>query len=193
LNRASERWEWAYSKKFDWRNVSRGCPGWFDKPRFSESFSALRCLISGSEFSRVVGVYRDDGGSHRHQKRRTNMGLKITGREVNGVAVLALEGRIVLGEETVTFREKVKGLLAAGEKKLVLDLKGVTLIDSSGLGALVAAHSSAHSSGATLGLCNLGSRTNELLQITRLVTVFEVFNSEADAVLAMSKAASAAH
>ena len=120
------------------------------------------------------------------------MALKITDREVNGVAVLALEGRIVLGEETVTFREKVKGLLAAGEKKIVLDLKDVTLIDSSGLGALVAAHSSAQSSGATLGLCNLGSRTNELLQITRLVTVFEVSNSEADAVLAMSKAASAA-
>jgi anti-sigma B factor antagonist len=73
------------------------------------------------------------------------MALKITDREVNGVAVLALEGRIVLGEETVTLREKVKGLLAAGEKKLVLDLKDVTLIDSSGLGALVAAHSSAQS------------------------------------------------
>jgi anti-sigma B factor antagonist len=120
------------------------------------------------------------------------MALKITDREVNGVAVLALEGRIVLGEETVTLREKVKGLLAAGEKKLVLDLKDVTLIDSSGLGALVTAHSSAQSSGAVLWLCNLGSRTNELLQITRLVTVFEVSNSEADAVLAMSKAASAA-
>ena len=120
------------------------------------------------------------------------MALKITDREVNGVAVLTLEGRIVLGEETVTLREKAKGLLATGKNKIVLDLKDVTLIDSSGLGALVAAHSSAQSSGATLGLCNLGSRTNELLQITRLVTVFEVFDSQADAVLAMSKTASAA-
>jgi anti-sigma B factor antagonist len=119
------------------------------------------------------------------------MALKITDREVDGVAVLALEGRIVLGEETVALREKVKGLLAAGKKKLVLDLKNVSMIDSSGLGALVTAHSSAKSAGATLRLCNLGTRTNELLQMTRLVTVFEVSASEADAVRAMKQAASA--
>jgi len=120
------------------------------------------------------------------------MALNITSGEVNDVAVVWLDGRIVLGEESVALREKVKGLLAAGKNKIVLDLKNVTMIDSSGLGALVTAHSSAQSSGATLWLCNLGSRTNELLQMTRLVTVFEVSNSEADAVLAMSKAASAA-
>jgi anti-sigma B factor antagonist len=119
------------------------------------------------------------------------MALKITEREVDGVNVLALDGRIVLGDETIALREKVKGLLAAGRKKLVLDLKNVTLIDSSGLGALVTAHSSAKSSGATLRLCNLGAHTNELLQITRLVTVFEVSNSEAEAVRAMTSAASA--
>ena len=119
------------------------------------------------------------------------MALKITDSEVDGVEVLALEGRIVLGEETVALREKVKGLLAAGKKKIVLDLKNVSMIDSSGLGALVTAHSSAKSAGATLRLCNLGSRTNELLQMTRLVTVFEVSDSEADAVRAMTKAASA--
>jgi anti-sigma B factor antagonist len=120
------------------------------------------------------------------------MGLKITDREVNGVGVLILEGRIVLGEESLALREEVKGLLAAGKNNIVLDLKNVTTIDSSGLGALVTAHSSAKSRGAVLWLCNLGSRTNELLQITRLVTVFEVFDSQADAVLAMSKTASAA-
>jgi len=119
------------------------------------------------------------------------MALKITDNEVDGVEVLALDGRIVLGPETVALREKVKGLLAAGKKKIVLDLKNVTVIDSSGLGALVTAHSSAKSAGATLRLCNLGTRTNELLQMTRLLTVFEVSDSEADAVRAMSKAASA--
>jgi anti-sigma B factor antagonist len=118
------------------------------------------------------------------------MALRITERETDGLVLLALDGRIVLGEESVALRGRVKGLLAAGKKKIVLDLKNVTLIDSSGLGALVAAHSSAQSSGATLGLCNLGSRANELLQVTRLVTVFEVSDSEADAVLAMSKTAS---
>jgi anti-sigma B factor antagonist len=119
------------------------------------------------------------------------MALKITDREVDGVAVLTLDGRIVLGEETVALREKVKGLLAAGKKKIVLDLQNVSMIDSSGLGALVTAHSSAKSTGATLRLCNLGTRTDELLQMTRLVTVFEVSDSEADAVRAMSKGASA--
>jgi anti-sigma B factor antagonist len=115
------------------------------------------------------------------------MALKITDREVDGVSVVTLDGRIVLGEATTALREKVKGLLGAGKKKLVLDLKGVSMIDSSGLGALVAAHSSAKSGGASLRLCNLGTRTNELLQMTRLVTVFEVSNSEADALRSFSK------
>jgi len=119
------------------------------------------------------------------------MALKITNREVDGVAVLALDGRIVLGEETLSLREKVKGLLAAGKKKLVLDLKNVTMIDSSGLGALVAVYTSAKSAEATLRLCNLGSRSNELLQITKLYTVFEVSDTEADALRAMAKTASA--
>jgi len=83
------------------------------------------------------------------------MALKITSHESDGISVLALDGRIVLGEETVALREKVKGLLGEGKKKLVLDLKNVSMIDSSGLGALVAAHSSAKSGGAALRLCNL--------------------------------------
>jgi anti-sigma B factor antagonist len=119
------------------------------------------------------------------------MALKITNREVDGVAVLALEGRIVLGEETVALRETVKSLFAAGTKKLVLDLKNVTMMDSAGLDTLVIAHTSAKSSGAALRLCNLGIRINELLQITKLVNVFEVSNSEAEAVRALANTASA--
>jgi anti-sigma B factor antagonist len=117
--------------------------------------------------------------------------LKITNREVDGVPVLGLDGRIVLGEETTALRENVKGLLAAGKKNLILDLKNVTMIDSSGLGALVTAYSSAKSGGASLRLCNLGSRFNELLQITKLYTVFEVSETEADALRALAKKASA--
>jgi anti-sigma B factor antagonist len=120
-----------------------------------------------------------------------NMSLKITNREMDDVAVLALDGRIVLGEETSSLRENVKNLLGKGRKKIVLDLKNVTLIDSSGLGALVAAYSSAKSAGASLRLCNLGARFNELLQITKLYTIFEVSNTEAEAVSAMSNSASA--
>ena len=119
------------------------------------------------------------------------MPLKITSHDVDGVTVLALDGRIVLGEETVALREKMKGLLTEGKEKIVLDLKNVSMIDSSGLGALVSVNSSAKAAGATLRLCNLSSRTDELLQMTRLLTVFEVSNSEAEAVSAMSRAASA--
>jgi anti-sigma B factor antagonist len=119
------------------------------------------------------------------------MALKITNRAVDGVAVLELDGRIVLGEETSAHRENVKGLLGAGKKNIILDLKNVTMIDSSGLGALVAVHSSAKSAGASLRLCNLGSRFNELLQITKLYTVFEVSSTEEEAVRAMAKTASA--
>ena len=119
------------------------------------------------------------------------MALKITSREVDGVAVLALEGRIVLGEETSALREKVKSLIGEGKKNILLNLSNVTLIDSSGLGALVTAYSSAKSGGAALRLCNLGSRSNELLQITKLYTVFEVSDTEADALRAMAKSSSA--
>jgi anti-sigma B factor antagonist len=97
----------------------------------------------------------------------------------------------VLGEETSTLREKVKSLLGEGKKNIVLNLNNVTLIDSSGLGALVAAYSSAKSGGASLRLSNLGTRFNELLQITKLYTVFEVSETEADALRALAKKASA--
>jgi anti-sigma B factor antagonist len=120
-----------------------------------------------------------------------NMALKITHREMDHVAVLALDGRIVLGEETSALREKVKSLLAEGKKNIVLNLSKVTEIDSSGLGALVTAHSSVKSGGGTLRLCNLGSRSNELLQITKLYTIFEVSDTEEDAVRAMAKRVSA--
>jgi anti-sigma B factor antagonist len=120
-------------------------------------------------------------------REEQNMPLKITNREVDGVTVLALDGRIVLGEESSALREKIKGLLGEGKKKMVLNVDKVTMIDSSGLGALVAAYSSAKSQGASLRLCNLGSKFNELMQITKLLTVFEVSKSEADAVRGFSK------
>jgi anti-sigma B factor antagonist len=120
-------------------------------------------------------------------REEQNMPLKITNREVDGVTVLALDGRIVLGEESSALREKVKSLLGEGKKKMVLNVDKVTMIDSSGLGALVAAYSSAKSQGASLRLCNLGSKFNELMQITKLLTVFEVSKSEADAVRGFSK------
>lgn len=116
------------------------------------------------------------------------MALKLTNSEIDGVTVLALDGRIVLGEETGTLRESVKKLISEGKKKLVLDMKNVTMIDSSGLGALVAAYSSAKSGGTSLRLCNLGAHFNQLLQITKLLTVFEVSKTQEDAIRSFSKA-----
>jgi anti-sigma B factor antagonist len=113
--------------------------------------------------------------------------LKVTSREVDGVSVLALEGRVVLGEESTLLREKVKGLLSQGKKKIVLNMSNVTFIDSAGLGTLVAAHSSAKTQGAALKLCHLGAKFQEVLQITKLVTVFDVEKTEADAVRSFSK------
>jgi len=84
--------------------------------------------------------------------------LKITQREMEGVDVLALEGRIVLGEESNALRESVKGLLAKGQKKIVLNMTNVTYIDSAGLGTLVASHHSAKAQGAGLRLSNLGAK-----------------------------------
>jgi anti-sigma B factor antagonist len=108
--------------------------------------------------------------------------LRMTDREVNGVTVIDLEGRIVLGEESNSFREKVKSLLAAGKKKIVLNLANVTYIDSAGLGTLVATFHSARSQGAMLKLANLGQKFKEVLQVTKLMTVFDTYESEAAAV-----------
>jgi len=120
-------------------------------------------------------------------EEETNVALKMTNREVDGVSVVALDGRIVLGEESNALREKVKGLISSGKKKVVLNMDNVTFIDSAGLGTLVAAHHSAKSQGAGLRLCHLGSKFQEVLQITKLMTVFDVYNTEAEAVASFSK------
>jgi anti-sigma B factor antagonist len=119
------------------------------------------------------------------------MALKVTNSEVDGVTVLTLDGRIVLGEETSKLRENVKKLVSEGKKNLVLDMKKVTMIDSSGLGALIAAYSSAKAGGAQLRLCNLGAHSKHLLQTTKLLTVFEVSKTREDAVRSFSKSTAA--
>lgn len=115
------------------------------------------------------------------------MALKMTTREVDGVTVVALDGRIVLGEESNALREKVKTLIAEGKTKVVLNMANITFIDSAGLGTLVAAHHSAKSQGAALKLAHLGSKFQEVLQITKLLTVFDVYNTEAEAVASFAK------
>jgi anti-sigma B factor antagonist len=123
----------------------------------------------------------------RPYEEESTVALKMTSREVDGVTVIALNGRIVLGEESNALREKTKALVAEGKKKVVLNMDGITFIDSAGLGTLVAAHHSAKGQGASLRLCHLGTKFQEVLQITKLLTIFDVYNTEAEAVASFSK------
>lgn len=127
----------------------------------------------------LLEIRRVDSLAARSNKSMT---VKITNSEVNGVSVIALDGRIVLGEESNSLREKLKSLVAEGKKKIVLNMADMRYIDSSGLGTLVAEHLSAKTQGASLRLCNLGTKFHAILQITRLLTVFNVYDTEAAAV-----------
>jgi anti-sigma B factor antagonist len=116
--------------------------------------------------------------------------LKITTREQDGISVVTCNGRIVFGEEASELREKVKSLLAQ-RKKIVLNLGGVSYIDSGGLGILVSLYTSARASGGTIKLANLTQRVGDLLQITKLLTVFEVYDAEQKALESFKQKASA--
>jgi anti-sigma B factor antagonist len=116
----------------------------------------------------------------------------MTTKEVDGVTVVALNGRIVLGPESSALRDKVKNLIAAGKKKIVLNMADVTYIDSAGLGMLVAAHVSAKNEGVPLLLSNLGEKFHDVLQLTRLLTVFSVYDTEAEAIRSTGPAAAKA-
>ena len=110
------------------------------------------------------------------------MTIRMTNSEVDGVSVVTLDGRIVLGEESNSLREKLKSLIAEGKKKIVLNMADVKYIDSAGLGTLVAAYVSAKTQGASVRLSNLGTKFHEVMQITKLLTVFDVYDTEAAAV-----------
>jgi anti-sigma B factor antagonist len=110
------------------------------------------------------------------------MDLNISNKQVGDVSVVALKGRIVLGEGSSALREQIKSLVGDGKKKIVLNMENVTYIDSAGLGTLVAAHISAQKRGAALFLSDLGNKFHEVLQITRLLTVFNVYATEAEAI-----------
>jgi anti-sigma B factor antagonist len=110
------------------------------------------------------------------------MALSMVEKTVDGVTVLELSGRVTLGEESGQLRTKLKDLLGQGNTRLVLDLSEVTYIDSAGLGTLVAGFTSAQNQGAKLKLANLTKRFHEQLNITKLVTIFDVYNNVQDAV-----------
>jgi len=110
------------------------------------------------------------------------MKLILKTRDAGEVAILDLQGKIILGDECNLLREQVKTLLAANKKKIVLNLGEVSFIDSAGVGTLVASFTSAKAQDAELKMANLTKKFKETLQITRLLTVFEVYDSEDEAV-----------
>ena len=110
------------------------------------------------------------------------MSIKLSTRQVDGVTILDLSGRITLGEGSVQLRDAIRDLLAKGQKKILLNLADVNYIDSSGIGELVSAFTTTKNQGGELKLLNLTKKVNDLLQITKLYTVFDVKDDEASAV-----------
>ena len=110
------------------------------------------------------------------------MSLEIQEREREGIAILDLKGRITVGPEAAALRDKVAGLSSAGMRNVVLNLAGVDYIDSTGLGALVICATTLRKNGGNIKLLHLNRRNIELLVMTKLATVFEIFVDEQDAV-----------
>jgi anti-sigma B factor antagonist len=113
--------------------------------------------------------------------------MKAITRQVDGVTVVDLSGRITLGEGSVVLRDTIKDLLGKGHKKILLNLGDVSYIDSSGIGELVSAFTSVRNQGGELKLLNLTKKVHDLLQITKLYTVFDVKDDEPGAISSFSK------
>ena len=110
------------------------------------------------------------------------MKMTASTRIVDGVTIVDLRGRLVLGEESAGLRDLVRNLVSRGNKNILLNLRDVNYIDSSGLGELVSAFTNMRSQGGELKLLNLTERVHDLLQITKLYTVFDITNDEATSV-----------
>jgi anti-sigma B factor antagonist len=108
--------------------------------------------------------------------------MKITNREVDHVTILDVSGRIVLGDETEALRNSVRELIGKGKKKIVLNLAEVDYIDSSGVGELVASFTAVRNSGGELKLLNLTQKVHDVLNVTKLYTVFDIKDDEFKAV-----------
>jgi anti-sigma B factor antagonist len=116
--------------------------------------------------------------------------LKLSTRTKDGVLVVDCSGRIVFGEESAHLRDTVKKLVSENNR-VVLNLPGITYIDSGGLGTLVALYTTARSGGGSIKLASLTPRVGDLLQVTKLLTVFDVYDSEDKAIESFKKEAAA--
>jgi anti-sigma B factor antagonist len=112
--------------------------------------------------------------------------MEIAERTVSEVTVLDLKGKMTLGEGDELLKDKINSLLSQGKKKLVLNLEGVPYIDSAGLGEIVRTYTTVSRQGGSLKLLNLTKRIEDLLSITKLLTVFETFDTEPEAIQSFS-------
>jgi len=110
------------------------------------------------------------------------MSFRATSREVGDVTVIDMDGRITLGEGSALLRDLVREKLGTGHRKILMNLGGINYIDSTGLGELVSGYRLVKSEGGELKLLNLNKKVTDLLQITKLYTVFDIHNHEAEAV-----------
>ena len=115
------------------------------------------------------------------------MSMKANNRQVEGVAVVDMSGRITLGEGSVILRDTIRDLVGKGQKKILLNLGDVTYIDSSGIGELVSAFTAVRREGGELKLLKLTKKVHDLLQITKLYTVFDIKDDEATAIKSFGK------
>ncbi|MDX1630411.1 MAG: STAS domain-containing protein [Thermoanaerobaculia bacterium] len=112
--------------------------------------------------------------------------MNIRQREHGDVKILDLQGKITIGVGDVAVRDAVQTALAAGSKKILLNMEGVTTIDSAGVGELVSAYTTVTNRDGVLKLVNLPSKVTDILQITQLITVFEIYDDEDEAVESFS-------
>jgi anti-sigma B factor antagonist len=113
--------------------------------------------------------------------------MKVSNRQVDGVTVVDMSGRITLGEGSVILRDTIRDLVGKGQKKILLNLGDVTYIDSSGIGELVSAFTAVRREGGELKLLNLTKKVHDLLQITKLYTVFDIKDDEAGAIKSFAR------
>ncbi|MGH9523552.1 MAG: STAS domain-containing protein [Terriglobales bacterium] len=118
------------------------------------------------------------------------MNLKLGSRTIEGVTIIDCQGRILFGDESIALREFVKDHLKSN-RNIVINLGGVNYIDSGGLGTLVGLFTSARSAGGHIKLANLTNRVGELLQLTKLLTVFDVYDDEVQAAKSFAERATA--
>lgn len=135
----------------------------------------VECFIVLQTFQTVQSKYAVTG-NRGQTKMAVSFQTKITG----DVCVLSPEGKIVIGEEVGALREKIREILDGGNKNILINLSNVTYIDSTGVGALVGSFTTIRNQGGQMKLSNLSQRVRDILLVTKLLTVFDVYENEAD-------------